>query len=348
MKKFLALISALVMAFSLVACGGESNISSNNGNQNDSESVKIGVLIPGSPTNGGFCQQGANGAELLRTKGYDVSLVEAVTAEEIKSEAENMANDGYKIVIGHGGQCDTPFAEISPDYPETWFIVTGGSIVTENQFSFYMSGAEECMYVIGLVAGMMTKTNTIAYTLDGDFPAYTVHTNAFQLGAETANPNVKTLAALLSTATSTEGYETTLNQISAGADMLYSNTNEAQAGAMKAAEENDGVYIFGNVDDFSSVAPSSCLCSLVTNYPAGFEKAVDAVMSGDFEPQILFVNMADGAATICWNEALKSTVPAEVLEAADHACQDIMDGKIKVPSAYDLGPDYKIGGEVVR
>lgn len=359
MKKVIALFLSIAMIVSMTACSGsgseaKSGAAPGTGSQAgeagtaESSEVKIGVLIPGPPTNGGFCEQGAKGAELLKGAGYQVSLVEAVTAEEIKSEAENMAYEGYKIIFGHGGQCDTPFSEISPSYPDTWFVVTGGSVITENQFPFYVA-AEETVYLLGVIAGMMTKSNVIAYTLDGDFPAYTVHTNAFQLGAESVNPNVKTLSALLSTATSADGYETTLNQISAGADMIYSNTNEAQIGAMKAAEETDGVYIFGNVEDFSNVAPKSCLASLVTNYTVGFQRVAELLMSDeDFEPQIVFITMADGGSDLCWNQALKEQVPAEVVETVEKTMQKIEDGSLQVPSAYDIGPDYKIGGEVVR
>ncbi len=314
--------------------------------QNPSE-IQIGVLIPGSPTNGGFCEQGANGADLIRNMGYKVSLVEAVTAEEIKSEAENMASEGYKIVFGHGGQCDTPFSEVSPDYPDTWFVVTGGNIITANQFPFYVA-QEETAYLMGMIAGMMTKSGTVAFNLDGDFPAYTVLTNAYQLAAETVNPEVKTLSVLLSAATSSEGYETTLNQISAGADMIYSNTNEAQSGAMKAAEESEGVYIFGNADDFSSVAPNSCLVSMITHYTVGFEKVVQLLMSGEpFEPEIVFVSMKDGGSKLCWNEKLQDQVPAEVMEAVEKATQEIYDGTLHVPTAYDIGSDYQIG-QVIR
>lgn len=130
--------------------------------------------------------------------------------------------------------------------------------------------------------------------------------------------------------------------------MIYSNTNEAQSGAMKAAEESEGVYIFGNADDFSSVAPNSCLVSMITHYTVGFEKVVQLLMSGEpFEPEIVFVSMKDGGSKLCWNEKLQDQVPAEVMEAVEKATQEIYDGTLHVPTAYDIGSDYQIG-QVIR
>ena len=142
--------------------------------------VKIGILIPGSPTDGGFCQQGAEAGAKLEELGYQVSVVEAITAEEIKSEAENMAADGYQIVFGHGAQSTSPIAEISPDYPDTWFVTLGGEVVTDNQFPVCVCAEESC-YVLGVVAGMLSETGTISYTLGGDFPSYVKYTNALKL-----------------------------------------------------------------------------------------------------------------------------------------------------------------------
>lgn len=185
----------------------------------DPSSVRIGILIPGSPTDGGFCQQGAEAGKALESLGYEVSVVEAATAEEIKSEAENMAADGYQIIFGHGAQSTAPIAEISGEYPESYFVTLGGEVVTDNQFPVCVCAEESC-YVLGVVAAMMTKTDTISYTLGGDFPSYVKYTNAMKLGARSVNPDIKTLGAVLSSTNANECYETTMNQIKQGADFV--------------------------------------------------------------------------------------------------------------------------------
>lgn len=297
--------------------------------------VKIGILIPGSPTDGGFSQQGAEaGKKIEETYGYEVSTVEAGSAETIKQEAETMASQGYKIVFGHGGQRSSPFAEVSPDYPDTWFVTFGGTEIKDNQFPVCMN-AEEGTYVLGVVAAMMSKTGTIAYTLGGDYPAYTKTTTGWALGAKSVNPDIVVKDAVLSSPDANECYETTLNQIKSGADIILSNSNEGQSGAIKAVTESEGTYTFGCLGDFISLAPEKVLANIIGDYGAGYLEVTKSIMDGTAKPEIMYLTIANGCVSVEWNEALKATLPEEVIQAADQAYQDIKDGKIDVPNEYE-------------
>ena len=353
MKKLLSFVLAGVLMLSAAGCAAGGTAASSQPSSDaaapssaesaDPSAVQIGVLIPGSPTDGGFCQQGAEAGDALKALGYDVSVVEAVTAEEVKAEAEAMASEGYKIVFGHGAQTVSPLAEISPDYPDTWFVTLGGEVVTDNQFPICVC-AEESTYVLGVIAGMMTKSGIIAYTVGGDYPSYTKYTNAFQLGAESVNPDVQTLGAVLSATTPTEGYETTKNQIASGADMILSNSNEGQIGAIKAVQESEDAFAFGNLGDFNDTAPDKIIANLICDYSVGYIQATEQIMDGTIQPEIMFMTISNGCVDVLWNDAMKATLPEEVIQAADTAYEGVKSGAIDVPNEYELGPDYTVGG----
>ncbi|MDR0841063.1 MAG: BMP family protein [Christensenellaceae bacterium] len=297
--------------------------------------VKIGILIPGSPTDGGFSQAAAEaGKKMQEAYGYTVSVVQAADGETIKSEGETMAAEGYKIVFGHGGQCSSPFAEISPDYPDTWFFTFGGTEIRDNQAPVSMN-AEEGFYVLGILAAKMTQTNKIAWSVGGDYPAYTKTVNAWELGARSVNPDIEIMGAVLSATNATEGYETTLNQIANGADFIVSNSNEAQAGAIKAVAESAGVYAIGAIGDFTAMAPDSVYANVLGDYTAGYMKATEAVMNGTAKAEILFLTMADDCVSVVWNDALKATLPQDVVAACDEAIAAIIAGTIKVPNEFE-------------
>ncbi|MBU5434129.1 BMP family protein [Pseudoflavonifractor sp. MSJ-37] len=298
-----------------------------------SSDVKIGILIPGSPTDGGFSQQGAEaGKNLEKNYGYSVSTVEAATADVIKSEAETMAAEGYKIVFGHGGQCSSPFAEICEDYPDTWFVTFGGTEIRDNLFPVCMC-AEEGTYVLGVAAGMMTQTDNIAYTLGGDYPAYTKTTMGFALGAKSVNPGLKIQEAVLSSPDSTECYETTMSQIKSGADMILSNSNEGQAGAMKAVTESDNVYTFGCLGDFFDMAPGKVLGNILGDYNVGYDNATKAIMDGTVKAEVMYLTIGNGCVSVEWNPDI--TLPDDVKAAVDQTYDDIKSGKIDVPNEYE-------------
>ena len=339
MKKLIPLILAGAMLLGAAACGGGSSAPADSKAPEASapvaqaSDVKIGILIPGSPTDGGFSQQGAEaGKKLASTYGYTVSTVEAGTADTIKSEAETMAADGYKIVFGHGGQCSAPFAEICEDYPDTWFVTFGGTEIRDNLFPVCMC-AEEGTYVLGVAAGMMTKNNNIAYTLGGDFPAYTKTTMGFALGAKSVNPSLKIQDAVLSSPDSNECYETTMSQINSGADFILSNSNEGQAGAMKAVTESDGVYTFGCLGNFFDMAPGKVLGNIIGDYSIGYDHATKAIMDGTAKAEIMYLTIANGCITVDWNP--DEEIPADVKAAVEQTMEDIKSGKIDVPNEYE-------------
>ena len=295
--------------------------------------MKIGILIPGSPTDGGFSQQGAEaGKKLEENYGYEVATVEAGTADVIKSEAETMAAEGYKIVFGHGGQCSAPFAEICEDYPDTWFVTFGGTEIRDNLFPVCMC-AEEGTYVLGVAAGMMTQTDNIAFTLGGDYPAYTKTTMGFALGAKSVNPDLKIQEAVLSSPDSNECYETTMNQIKSGADFILSNSNEGQAGAMKAVGESENVYTFGCLGNFFDMAPGKVLGNIIGDYNVGYDEATKAIMEGTAEAEIMYLTIANGCVSVEWNSDIP--LPEDVQAAVDQVYEDIKSGKIDVPNEYE-------------
>ncbi|NCE65018.1 BMP family ABC transporter substrate-binding protein [Pseudoflavonifractor sp. 524-17] len=354
MKKLLAITLALSMTLGLAGCGGQqgggsstppsqdpsqpsaqqSAPPSGGGDQADASGLKVAVLVPGSPTDGGFCQLGAEAGMAVQNElGCEVTVIEAPTADKIKSEAEALADEGYNIIFGHGGEYSSPFAEIAGDYPDVWFVTCGGTEMGPNQFPFNIT-YEEFTYVAGVLMAMMSQTGKIGMMVGGDFPAYTKTTRSMELGAKSVNPDMECMYAVLSNVDMNEAYETTMNQINAGADFVFSNADAGTLGSLKAANEK-GVYSIGALADYSADAPESCIVSGICDYNMAYIASVKAIMAGIDEPQILFSGMADGAVRLVWNENLKSKVPQEVLDAVDDTIAKIESGEIHVPNEYE-------------
>lgn len=339
-KQLLCMICAVALLWGMSGCSTQESEPS----AASEETVKIGVLIPGPPTDGGFNEQGADAAEKLAEKGYEVALVEVATAMEIKAEAEQMANAGYKIIFGHGAQCATPFSEISADYTDTWFVTLNGSIVSENQFGICVCG-EEGFYVMGVIGAMLSKSGILASQLAGDYPAYRKAAIAYRLGAESVDPDIKTINTILSAPNTNEAYECTLLQIDAGADIIMSCTNEAQPGAMKAVKETPDIYTFGSLGDCSAMAPGRVVGNAIADFSVGYQMAVDLILKNEIEqPEILYLTMQNDAVEFVWDENVKATLPQEIIDAAERAVKDIRAGKIDVPNEYEVD-GYELSSE---
>lgn len=335
MKKIVALLLVLVFTFGLVGCGTKTTNEKATTKEpattkKDPKNLKIALLVPSSPTDGGWGQVGAEAIKVVEEKyGCKVSIIEAGTADKMKSEAEALADEGYDIIFGHGGQYANPFGEISADYPKTYFVTAGGNVVTKNQFPVLVS-LEKFSYIQGAIAAKLTKTNKMGCVIGGDFPAYKKTSRGFELGAKSVNPKIEVMSTVLSTGDMNEAYESSMSQINAGADIIWSNANQATLGSAKAATEK-GVYFFGTVSDMAKDAPTVCVASAVQDFKKTYITIVDRYIAGELKSGEQIVGYADGAYSFAWNEAVKSKLPADVQKMDQELIPKVESGEIKVP-----------------
>lgn len=118
MKKFLAMMLALVMALSLVACGEQGDSQKGNDSASGDKVVKIGVFEPTSGQNGGGGKKEILGIEYAHSlkptvtingEEYSVQLVYADNASDqakAPTAAQTLISQGVSVVIGtYGSAC---------------------------------------------------------------------------------------------------------------------------------------------------------------------------------------------------------------------------------------------------
>ena len=118
MKKFLAMMLALVMALSLVACGEQGDSQKGDDSASGDKVVKIGVFEPTSGQNGGGGKKEILGIEYANTikptvtingEEYSVQLVYADNASDqakAPTAAQTLISQGVSVVIGtYGSAC---------------------------------------------------------------------------------------------------------------------------------------------------------------------------------------------------------------------------------------------------
>jgi simple sugar transport system substrate-binding protein len=227
-----------------------------------------------------------------------------------------------------------PSPRFSPDYPDVLFITQGGDVMTANQFPTFMAFEETC-YLLGIVAGNISTTGNLGFVLGGSYPSYVKSANAILLGAQSVKPDIQYQYAVLSNIDMNEAYETTMNQIKNGADIVFGNANAGTLGVLKAAIDSPGVYALGALADYNADGPDTVLCSGVFDYSAGYIATVEKAIKG-FQPgDTIKAGLADGCTGIIWNDNLKDKIPAEVMAQVEDAQAKIISGELKVPGDLD-------------
>ena len=149
MKKFIALLLALVTALSLVACG-----SKDNGGSTDGDTVKIGIFEPTSGQNGAGGKKEILGIEYANSikptvtingKEYKVELVTADNASDASkapAAAQSLISKGVSVVIGtYGSGCAIAAGDLfkSAKVPAIGTSCTNPNVTLGNDYYFRIS-----------------------------------------------------------------------------------------------------------------------------------------------------------------------------------------------------------------
>ena len=154
MKKFLAMILALVMALSLVACGSKDNGQQQGGDVSGDKVVKIGIFEPTSGQNGAGGKKEILGIEYANTikptvtingEEYTVQLITADNASDASkapTAAQTLISQGVSVVIGtYGSACAIAAGDLFKDakIPAIGTSCTNPQVTLDNDYYFRVS-----------------------------------------------------------------------------------------------------------------------------------------------------------------------------------------------------------------
>jgi len=196
---------------------------------------------------------------------------------------------------------------------------TAANVVTY-QTRFY-----EGAYLLGVLAGKTTKSNTLGFV--GSFPIPEVIRNidAFTLGARSVNP--KALVKVIWVDTWYDpGKERQAAEalIAQGADVLGQNTDSP---AVVQVAEQRGVHAFGWDSDMSKYGPHSELTANTENWADYYIDEIRKVMAGTWTGERHTAYGIKEKMVVL--TPLNKSVPADVAGVFEEKKRDIIDGTLK-------------------
>ena len=311
---------------------------------------RVALLTPGPISDQSWNGGAYAGLTAIRDSlGAQVSHIQTKTPAEFEENFRQYGQQGYALVFGHGFEFQDAALRVAPGYPRTLYVTTSGNSTAANvagmTFSF-----EEPSYLAGVVAGRMTKTNTVGVIGGTELPPVKASFAAFAAGARAANPRVRVLSAFIGNWDDVSaGKEQALAQIGRGADVLFQNADAAGLGVFQAARERGNVYVFGSNANQNGVAPEVTLGSVVIDLPRAFLRVAREVKQGSFKPQVVRLGLDTKVVTLVLNPALQARIPADVRAQVDSAERAIEAGTLKpLPDADRYGGEKVAGGSGIK
>ena len=249
---------------------------------------------------------------------------------------QQLARAGNEIIFTTSFGFMNPTLKVAKMFPKIKFEHATGFKRSAN-VSTYSARFYEGRHVIGLIAGKMTKTNTVGYIASFPIPEVVRGINAAYLAAKSVNQNVKFKIIWVSTwfdpGKEADAAKALIDQ---GADVLMQHTDSPAA--MQIAEKQK-IFAFGQASDMSTFGPSAQLTSIIDDWGPYYVKRVKAVMDGTWKSQDTWDGIAPGMVGI---SAFSERIPSDVRNMATKARNDIAAGKLHAFT----GPINKQDGSV--
>lgn len=331
-------VAALAFAGAqLAGCTTAPTSSSNNVNpMNDvplpATEIKVGLLTTGDINDGGWNQLAYDGLKAIEKEtGAKISNQVTKNAADMQPALRDYGDEKYDLVICHGFEYGERVKTLAAKYPGTKYTVVAGNVTQSPNVATMIPKLEDATYLLGVVAGGMTKTNTVGLIGGMKLPVIASTFEAFEQGAKSVNPKVKVLTNYVGNfEDQNAGKEAARTMIASGADILFHNADQAGKGMFNAAKEAKNVWVFGSNANQNDMAPELCLASAVIEIPRAFVELTQSVQKNTFKPEFIELNLPHKTIMVEWNEALKSKIPADVMKKVEVAQKQIESGQLKI------------------
>jgi len=273
--------------------------------------------------------------------GAEIDVVEPKAIGDFEGLLRDLAVTGeYKVIIAVGFLQRDALAVVAPEFPDQAFVIVD-SVVAEPNVTSLIFRENEGSFLVGVLAGMMTKTGRVGFVGGMDVPIIRRFQAGFAAGVVWANPNaVVDVSYVGSFRDPAGGKEHALAHYGRGVDIIFVAAGATNLGVFDAAKERDRLAIGVDVDQ-AHLAPAHIVASMIKGIDTAVYDATLAALQGTLEPGMSEFGLAEGVAGICFlmiDHVRTSTVPlpdavrARVIEAR----QMIIDGLIIVPTEADL------------
>ena len=292
------------------------------------EPLKIAFAYVGPVGDGGWTFAHDNGRKALEKEFGDKIVTSFVENVPESADAErvirDMATQGNKLIFGTTFGYMEPMLKVSADFKDVKFEHATGYKTGDNMRT-YDSRTYEGAYMAGVIAGSMTKSNTLGVVASIAIPEVIRNINSFTLGAQSVNPKVKTKVVWVNEwFNPPKETEAATSLINGGADVLFQNTDSPAV--LKTAEAK-GKRAFGWDSDMTAYGPKAHLASAVINWGPYYIKATKEALEGKWATGMSWWGVKEGAIDIV---SVADDVPADTKAKVEEVKKGLKEGTFSI------------------
>jgi basic membrane protein A and related proteins len=288
--------------------------------------LKVGFIYSGPVADVGWTFQHDLGRKMLEQEfgaRIETAFVEKVPeGPDADRVIRELAGDGCKMIFTTSFGFMEPTIRVAADFPDVAFEHCSGYKTAKN-VGIYQTRFYEGAYLLGLIAGRMTKSNTLGYVAPFPIPEVIRNLSAFVLGARATNPKVGAKVIWINSWYD-PGQERNAAQalIDQGADVMYQNTDSP---AIVQLAQTKGLYAFGQDSDMTRFGPQAHLSGNTLNWGVYYVKKMRDLLEGRWKAEDTKWGLKEGIVQVV---APNSKVPKDVASMFEQQKAEIIAGRL--------------------
>jgi basic membrane protein A and related proteins len=311
------------------------------------DTVDVGVVFDlGGRGDKSFNDGAYLGAERAEKElGVHVRFIEPGEGSDRESGLRLLAAEGMDLVIGVGFIFTDDLTQLAREYPNTRFAGVDYSVATDKEgkviapppnLAALKFREEEGSFLVGALAALVGHSKKVGFVGGMDFPLIQKFEMGYKAGVKKVCPDCQVISQYAGVTPEAfrnpgRGKELALSQYQQGVNVIFHASGSTGLGVFEAARQTGKLAIGVDADQFNE-APGFVLTSMVKGVDNAVFDAIKRVKEHRFEGGIYQYGLAENGVGYVYDANNAKLIPADVRARLESLKQDIIAGKIQVPS----------------
>lgn len=272
--------------------------------------------------------------------GIEVQYYQPSQPADRKTGLRMFAGKGFDVIVGVGFIFTDEIVAMAKDFPNIRFACVDMVDKPKSEIPPNLIGLkfreEQGSFLAGALAGLMTKTKKVGFIGGMNVPLIHKFEAGYVAGAKHVLPDVEVVVNYAGeTPKAFEDPETGKNraieQYKSGVDIIFHASGKTGLGVFQAAKELDKLVIGCDSDQWHE-APGHVLTSMVKSVDVAVFDVIRSVKEGTFTSGMKVFGVLEQGVGIVYDDNNRAMIPAEVHAKVMALRDDIVAGKLQVPS----------------
>ncbi len=335
MKNFLLI---LITIFLFTSCGKKEN-----NTVTDKSKIKVGLVFDvGGRGDKSFNDAAYRGLEKAKQElGIEYEYIEPGPGAEREAALRQFANrPDISIIFGIGFIFTDEITKAAIEFPDKKFACVdytydSAKTLPPNLVALEFR-EEEGSFLVGAIAGLMTKTNKVGFVGGMESPLIKKFQVSYEAGVKYVNKDCQILIGYAGVTGDAfknpgKGKEIALGQYNDGVDIIYHASGVTGLGVFEAARETKK-FAIGVDSDQNDEAPGFIITSMVKAVDVAVFEVIKEVKEGTFKGgRAETFGLKTNGVDYAYTEKNKNLIPQDVRTKVEAIRKEIIEGKITIP-----------------